>query len=358
MAATLMAASQVESPAPRPSGLICHPEGDAIAIQNGERWENRPLYCHERFSFVWAGEMPGLRGESGIIRFGFERDGKRRMLDQFSERVMRYRPGWIEWECRDVAFPGLTISVVATTLADANGITARIASKGAQSGDIALWVAFTPDADKALDPATVADPVKAFQQGMARAKDFSRRLVIDTPDPYLNAGAPMVTAAAAGIFVNPTFVHGGSHWRQQQPGWRTMGGAIHFGWPDHIQRAVEFWGNLQVKVDDEKHQHAEYSPNGCQQAATRAFSAKGSSTTNNRRITNSRPSSSTKPCGPGAPVPTRSWRKSCARCWSCTSSAPRIVTIPMEMAFTKVITILGRMIPSGSTVGISILNPE
>jgi hypothetical protein len=373
LALALMGVCRAGTPAQAASGLIYHLEGDAIAIKNGGRWENRPLYCHERFSFVWGGEMPGLRGEPGIIRFGFERDGKRLMLDRFSDRVMRYRPGWIEWECRDEAFPGLTVSLAATTLADGNGVTARIAAKGSRPGDKALWVAFTPAADKGaayrvrqaaggyslepeppralgklvacfgpaapafgalafadqaspakasgslpdllrgsgvvaavplsdtapqsmavvadeddppayaklvlrkapLDPATVADPVKAFQLGMARARDFSRRLVINTPDPYLNAGAPMAVAAAAGIFVNPTFVHGGSHWRQQQPGWRTMGGAIHFGWPDQIQRAVEFWGNLQVKTDDGKHQHAEYSPNGCQQAGNSRFFGKG-----------------------------------------------------------------------------------
>jgi hypothetical protein len=362
-----------ETPAQPLPGLIYHPEGDAIAIKNGQRWENRPLYCHERFSFYWAGEMPGLRGESGIFRFGIERNGKRLMLDRFADRVMRYRPGWIEWECKDEAFPGLTVIVAATTLADGNGITARIASKGSKPGDKALWATYTPDADKGaayrvkvlgnsytldaeparelgkvlarfgpatptfgslaiadhaspeklaatlpeilssagvvasvplsdaapqsmavaadendppsyaklvlrknpLDPAWVADAPKAFQLGMARAKDFGKRLVIHTPDPYLNAAAPMAVPAAAGIFVNPTFVHGGSHWRQQQPGWRTMGGAIHFGWPDQVQRAVEFWGNLQVKEDDGNHQHAVYSPNGCQQAGNSRFFGKG-----------------------------------------------------------------------------------
>jgi hypothetical protein len=355
------------------TGLIYHPDGDAIAIKNGTRWDNRPLYCHERFSFVWTGEMPGLRGEAGIFRFGIERNGIRVMLHRFSDRVMRYRPGRIEWELRDARFPGLTVVLATTTLADANGVTARIAAKGSQPGDKALWVCFTPNADKGasyrwshdtrgyalepqptgklgrvvgtfgpaapawetlayadlenpakslkappeilagagvlavvplsdaapqamavvadendpgayaklvlrrtpLDASVVADPEKAFDQGMIRAKDFSRRLVIETPDPYLNAGAPMAVAAAAGIFVNPTFVHGGSHWRQQQPGWRTMGGAIYFGWPDQIQRAVEFWGNLQVKEDDGKHQHAEYSPNGCQQAGKSRFFGKG-----------------------------------------------------------------------------------
>lgn len=149
MCSALMALGHAETPAQPPlAGLIYHPENDAIAIQNGTRWENRPIYCHERFSFVWAGEMPSLRGESGIFLFGFERNGKRLMLDQFSERTMRYRPGWIEWECRDEAFPGLTVSVAATTLADANGVTARIATQGSSPGDKALWVAFTPNADK------------------------------------------------------------------------------------------------------------------------------------------------------------------------------------------------------------------
>ena len=353
-------------------GLIYAPDGDAIVITNGTRWNNRPLYCHERFSLVWSGEMPALQGEMGVMYFGFQRGSQRVLLQHFSHRVMRYRAGAMQWGFSDARFPGLKIVVTGTTLADANGVTARLEAQGAQSGDNAVWLFYPPDADKGagvrfkssangfqfarepdtalthvqgsmsasaskweqlayndredlnkavtlagnlnpgaglvafvplqnvpqmaavvadendppayaklvlrkqpLDPATVADPIKAFDQGLARAQDFSRRLVIDTPDPYLNAGAPMAVAAAAGIFVKPTFVHGGSHWRQQQPGWRTMGGAIYFGWPDQVQRAVEFWGNLQVKQDDGQHQHAEYSPNGCQQAGKSRFFGKG-----------------------------------------------------------------------------------
>ena len=72
------------------------------------------------------------------------------------------------------------------------------------------------------------------------------------------AGASV--AASNGLFVHKCFVHGGSMWRFQMPGWRTMGGAIHFGWPDQVQRAVEFWGNLQVKEDDGNHQHDKLMP--------------------------------------------------------------------------------------------------
>ena len=104
-------------------GLVYQPDGDAIAITNGNRWDNRPLYCHERFAFVWTGEMPGLRGEVGIFRFGIERDGKRVMLHKFANLVMRYRPGRIEWECQDVRFPGLTVLLAATTLVDVHRMT-------------------------------------------------------------------------------------------------------------------------------------------------------------------------------------------------------------------------------------------
>ncbi|MEY4387514.1 MAG: hypothetical protein RLY20_2797 [Verrucomicrobiota bacterium] len=354
------------------ASLVYAPDGDGIVITNGTRWNNRPLYCHERFSLVSSGEMPSLQGEMGVMYFGFQRGGQRVLLQHFSHRVMRYRGGAMQWEFSDARFPGLKIVVTGTTLADANGVTARMETQGAQPGDSAVWIFYPPDADRGaagqakpaatgfefvrtpdapltqvhgiissavakweqlayvdredlnrvvlftndlkpgaglvayvplanqpqfatlatadndaprfgrmvlrhepLDLKKIADSAKAFAAGLARVNDFASRLKVSTPDPYLNAGAPMAVAAAAGIFVNPTFVHGGSHWRQQQPGWRTMGGAIYFGWPDQIQRAVEFWGNLQVKEDDGQHQHAEYSPNGCQQAGKSRFFGKG-----------------------------------------------------------------------------------
>ena len=344
----------------RAGGLIYAPQGDAIVIENGTRWNNRPLYCHERFPFVWAGEMPSLKGEMGILYAGIERGGVRIPLQHFATRIMRYRPGRMEWECRDPRLPGLTVRLSGTTLADANGFTARLTSDGGQAGDRALWCVFPPTAEggavsninstpqgyesdvesanplahirarlsqpvqrwetiiyadredfsKATPGATVglkaagllaviplsdatpqsiavgcdetdrssaaavADAVKAFEQGNARAEDFSARLVIDTPDPYLNAGAPASVAAAAGLFVDPTFVHGGSQWRMRMPGWRTMGGATYYGWIDQVRRAVAYWGNLQVQEDPNK-TGAEYSPTGCEQVGNSRFFGAG-----------------------------------------------------------------------------------
>ncbi|MCX6879800.1 MAG: hypothetical protein NTW21_39250 [Verrucomicrobia bacterium] len=345
----------------RAEGLIYAPQGDAIVIENGTRWNNRPLYCHERFPFVWAGEMPSLKGEMGILYAGIERGGVRVPLQQFATRIMRYRPGRMEWECRDPRFPGLAVRLLGTTLADANGFTARLAVTGSQAGDRALWCVFPPTAeagaaatvrtsphgyesetepanplahvrarlshpvprwetityaeredftkatpldaagslkaagllagiplsdgtpqavavacDEANRPAVaaVAEAAKAFELGMARAEDFSARLVIDTPDPYLNAGAPASVAAAAGLFVDPTFVHGGSQWRMRMPGWRTMGGATYYGWIDQIRRALAYWGKLQVPAGSDK-TRAEFSPTGCEQVGNSRFFGAG-----------------------------------------------------------------------------------
>lgn len=354
-----------------PSGLIYAPDGDAIVITNGTRWNNRPLYCHERFSLVWSGEMPALQGEMGVMYFGFQRGDQRMLVQHFSQRILRYRGGAMQWEFTDPRFPGLNLAVTATTLADANGVTVRMRAQGAQPDDRAVWIFYPPNPEKRnpvqtaesaqgfefarqpanpltlvqgrlsasvsqweqlayddredlskaaplagalkpgaglvtfallgnepqfvamatadndapgfarlvrrhepLDPATIADPQKAFVTGYARVNDFAERVKVSTPDPYLNAAMPAAVAASAGIFVNPTFVHGGSNWRQQQPGWRTMGGAIYYGWPDQVLRAVDFWGKLQVSANGDK-TNAVFSPNGCQQAGNSLFFGAG-----------------------------------------------------------------------------------
>ncbi len=354
------------------SSLIYEPDGDAIVITNGTRWNNRPLYCFERFAFAWSGEMPSLNGQMGVLYAGIDRGGNRIFLQDFAHRIMRYRPGRMEWELTDPRLPGLTAKLLGTTLADATGFTARLAVEGAQVGDAALWCFFPPNLDQGgkfrvqvsengyqfdrepasrlaqiqgkisapvvkweqlnyshrenvsrtqplasqilsvaglvatvplaagqaqsvavacdendpkgyatlvrreqpLDPGAIADPAKAFDLGYARVKELGERVVVATPDPYLNAGVGVAVAASMGIFVNPCFVHGGSQWRQQQPGWRTMGGAIYYGWPDQVRRAVEFWGKLQVKTDPNKLK-PEFSRNGCQQAGNSRFLGAG-----------------------------------------------------------------------------------
>lgn len=285
-------------------GLIYHPEGDAIVVRNGTRWDNRPLYCNARTMLIMAGEMPGLSSELGTLRVGVRRGDERLQLDQFSERVARYRPGRMEWESRDPKLPGLTVTMTATTVARGDGCTVRIRSKGAKAGDELQWIipdekpvavaggfklakavislsANAPENlvvplsdDVPQDFAMVGDPepvpaTRAFEDGLARVEKVGRQVVVETPDPYFNAGVGASCAAMYGLYIEPWFSHGGSHWRCCYPGWRIMDGATAYGWHDLVAAAVNYHGDRQVTHSPNTAAVAD--PNGAEQANQSRF---------------------------------------------------------------------------------------
>ncbi len=120
-----------------------------------------------------------------------------------------------------------------------------------------------------LDSTKIENPNMAFEKGIARAESLANRVVVNTPDAYLNAAVGASVAAVNGLFVDPCFVHGGSAWRQQQPGWRMMAGATAYGWHDLLYRALKYWDTQMIKVDNGK---TEPSPSvtGCQQEETKS----------------------------------------------------------------------------------------
>jgi len=122
---------------------------------------------------------------------------------------------------------------------------------------------------KKLDATKIENPNLAFEMGIARAETLAKRIVVNTPDAYLNAAVGASAAAVNGLFVDPCFVHGGSAWRQQQPGWRTMGGATVYGWHDLVYRALQYWDTQMIKEDNGKTEPAA-SITGCQQEATKS----------------------------------------------------------------------------------------
>jgi len=109
----------------------------------------------------------------------------------------------------------------------------------------------------------------AFEKGIDRAESLARRVFVNTPDPYLNAAVGASAAAVNGLFVDPCFVHGGSAWRQQQPGWRMMAGATVYGWHDLLYRALKYWDTQMIKENNGKTETAP-SITGCQQEETKS----------------------------------------------------------------------------------------
>jgi len=275
--------------APVLPGLTYHPDGDAIVIRNGTRWDNRPLYCNQRQMVVNAGEMPGLSGALGTLRVAVRRGDVQRQLDQCGERVARYRPGRMEWEVSDPKLPGLTVTMLATTIAEGDGFTVRVRSKGAKADDELLWL-FTPASATNAPPAkpqmvadafrigkvfaTLSDkasenfvvpltdntphdfavsgtgkPIpatRAFEDGLVRVERLGRQVVVETPDAYFDAGVGASCAAMYGLYVGKVFVHGGSKWRAPYLGWRVMDGATAYGWHDLVMTAAKDHGSRQV----------------------------------------------------------------------------------------------------------------
>jgi hypothetical protein len=276
--------SAKEAAAQNLSGLVYHPEGDAIAICNGTRRDNRPLYCNQRQMVILAGEMPGVSSPLGNLRVGIQRGDVRVQLDQFHERVARYRPGRMEWEVTDPRLPGLAVTMTAVTIAAGDGFAARVESKDAKAGDELQWIvtnvppvkitggfkvglgivsmsgdAFVvPLADNApqdfamVGGSKAVPATRAFEDGLARVGKLGRQVVVDTPDPYFNAGVGASCAAMYGLYVGKVFVHGGSRWRAPYLGWRVMDGATAYGWHELVMADAEARSRDQVKQPNGK----------------------------------------------------------------------------------------------------------
>jgi len=314
---TVVLALAARSSAEKLPGLIYHPEGDAIVIANGTRWDNRPLYCNGRQMIVLAGEMPGLSGGMGVLRVGVTRGQVRLQLDQFSQRVSRYRPGRMEWEVTDPKLPGLIVTMTATTIPEGDGFAVRVRSKGAVAGDELLWlyapsgvtnaaptgvqalasgfkigrafaslsdtpksttgaVFVVPLADSAphdFAVTTMGKPIpatRAFDDGLARVERLGRQVIVKTPDDYFDAGVGASCAAMYGLYVAPTFVHGGSKWRAPYLGWRVMDGATAYGWHDLVMNDARARSRDQVTKPNGKTK-AQSDDFGAEQAKNSRF---------------------------------------------------------------------------------------
>ncbi len=101
------------------------------------------------------------------------------------------------------------------------------------------------------------NPENAFAEGIKRAESFQKRLIINTPDPYLNAVAAASVAAVDGTWYPPVFVHGALQWNMRFPGWRTIFGGIMYGWHDRVIDEARFYTDSQIRVSDKSEAKAD-----------------------------------------------------------------------------------------------------
>jgi hypothetical protein len=119
-------------------------EDGAFTRRNGDRYCNRPLYCHNAQAIVLAGDRPflllgNLSQIAGCLMVALVRGGRGKWLHQCASIVSRYVPGHMEWVVKDGSLGNTSLDFQATPLAKGTGFAARLKLNGAQPGDQVIW---------------------------------------------------------------------------------------------------------------------------------------------------------------------------------------------------------------------------
>ena len=121
------------------------PEGPAFVRHNGDRFNNRPLYCNQTSAIVVAGDRPLVRFGNGSVLDGtfmaaLLRGNQARWLHDWSDITTKYRPDRMQWILKDDRFGATTVTLDAVPPAEGPGMVLRLRVENAQAGDRLLWV--------------------------------------------------------------------------------------------------------------------------------------------------------------------------------------------------------------------------
>ena len=106
------------------------------------------------------------------------------------------------------------------------------------------WSLFGPDAG------TGKSPAEEFAAGMERVKSIENRVVVDTPDAWLNAGVGASSIVVDACYRDGVYSHSGMRWSTALLGWRTVFGGTVFGWHDLVKDDARLFISHQITQDD------------------------------------------------------------------------------------------------------------
>jgi hypothetical protein len=84
----------------------------------------------------------------------------------------------------------------------------------------------------------LTDPRAAEAVAVERSRSIARRVVIHSPDSYLDQSMPMAALLTDGIWGDTAILHGAWSWHQAYLGWRGWYGATCFGWTDRVKHSI------------------------------------------------------------------------------------------------------------------------
>lgn len=274
-----------------------------VVGHNTGRYNNRPIYLNNSNGFIMAGDRPLLTfvkqdNVYGQLVLTYVHDGKEKRLCEFEDITSSYRAGQMSWVLKSQINPQLLLKVELVRRSAALGAEMRITAKGFVKGDLlkwenggnkryknaslswgfdplghpdilkngvskdfnaiqkktstlkgALYLSMTMDEKSGLLNVTDTQK-KSFDEASFVNRQFQSRLMVDTPDAYLNAMSSASLAAVDGTWYPPVFVHGCMQWNNRLPGWRTMFGGTMYGWHDRVFDEAQFYIRSQVKTSN------------------------------------------------------------------------------------------------------------
>lgn len=89
-------------------------------------------------------------------------------------------------------------------------------------------------------------PAIAFEKAEAVRSKLAGRIIVSTPDPYLNTLGGALAVAADAIWESPGYMHGAVAWRMRLPGWRGAYVADPLGWHDRARTHFDAYARSQL----------------------------------------------------------------------------------------------------------------
>jgi hypothetical protein len=205
----------------------------------------------QKGSILWVYDMTSLR--SGLDKRSFVADDCR------ENSVKAEGDSWtLQAAGRAPVATGRCSAVTQIVIADAGSwrdpaslLASHAADEPIACGSIAVvsnqdvyWSLSGPDVPSG------ASPQQAFAAGMQRELSIENRVVVDTPDPWLNAGVGASSIVVDACYRDGVYTHSGMRWATALLGWRTVFGGTVFGWHDLVKDDAALFISKQIQESD------------------------------------------------------------------------------------------------------------
>lgn len=108
------------------------------------------------------------------------------------------------------------------------------------------WQKFALE-DNAKEIFKLEELPQVFAKTEKHFKELSEKVVVETPDQFINSGAAALNIASDAIWDEPqtVFMHGSVAWRSRLLGWRGAYVGDALGWHERMRKHLEYWATRQ-----------------------------------------------------------------------------------------------------------------